>query len=397
MESNGIRSGTAGNGIKVWSFDFFAVPGRAIPDFEDPSTVQATFDGNLDRLVRLEADGFEGVFFSEHHFLNSLSPTPNLLIAALAKMTTRMRLGVMGNVLAFHQPFRLAEELAMLDYLTDGRLEIGVASGVPPEFLFVDMPAQEIRPRFAEMLDFLDLAYQQKFVTYRGEYYQAEDVPLMPRPRHEARRRHWMTIYSPETCASAAHRGYKVCTGYQSNEKARVAFDAYRAAAGESGRDSSPDDIGVRRQVLICESDAHADELQAEAWEADKARIETIFALVFDRVARTTAAAEMASSVKESGVMDAASVSHGGSQNAAKPSAAGALPIDFESEFIFGSPATVTEKIIESCRYIGAGNIMQYHAQSLTEAELDTHYRLFASIIPTLASAGIGEPSPAPA
>src|SRR6187401_3231027 len=158
MESNGIRSGTAGNGIKVWSFDFFAVPGRAIPDFEDPSTVQATFDGNLDRLVRLEGDGFEGVFFSEHHFLNSLSPTPNLLIAALAKMTTRMRLGVMGNVLAFHQPFRLAEELAMLDYLTDGRLEIGVASGVPPEFLFVDMPPQEIRPRFAEMLDFLDLA-----------------------------------------------------------------------------------------------------------------------------------------------------------------------------------------------------------------------------------------------
>ena len=49
--------------------------------------------------------------------------------------------------------------------------------------------------------------------------------------------------------------------------------------------------------MLICESDAHADELQAEAWEADKARIETIFALVFDRVARTTAAAEMASSV----------------------------------------------------------------------------------------------------
>ncbi|HWM22147.1 MAG TPA: LLM class flavin-dependent oxidoreductase [Ilumatobacteraceae bacterium] len=380
-------------GIKTWTFDFHAIPGREIPDYEDQDVVQATFDRNLERLVELENYGFEGVFFSEHHFLNSLSPTPNLLIAALAKMTTRMRLGVMGNVLPFHQPWRLAEELATLDYLTDGRLEIGSASGIPPEFLFVNMPPQEIRPRFAEILDFLDHAYADKFITYKGDYYDFEDIPSMPRPRQEARRRHWMTIYSPETSANAARRGYKVCTGYQSNESARVAFDAYRQAAGEIGRDCSPDDIGVRRQVLICESDARAAELQAEVWEKDKERIEAIFSMVFDRVAKTTAAAQISSSVQASGVMDAASVSHGGSQASAKPSAAGALPIDFASEFIFGSPATVTEKIVESCRQIGAGNVLQYHAQSLTESELDTHYRLFASIIPTLATAKVVESS----
>ena len=380
-------------GIKTWTFEFHVIPGREIPDYEDQQLVQATFDRNLERLVELENHGFEGVFFSEHHFLNSLSPTPNLLIAALAKMTTRMRLGVMGNVLPFHQPWRLAEELATLDYLTDGRLEIGTASGVPPEFLFVNMPPAEIRPRFAEILEFLDLAHKDKFVTYKGEHYDLEDLPSMPRPRKESRRRHWMTIYSAETCASAARRGYKVCTGYQSNESARTAFDAYRAAAAEIGRDSSPDDIGVRRQVLICETDAQAEALQAEVLEKDKARIDAIFSMVFERVARTTAAAEMATSVKESGVMDAASVPHGGSQPAKKQSGSGALPIDFASEFIFGSPATVTEKIVESCRYIGAGNILQYHAQSLTEAELDTHYRLFASIIPTLAAANVGEAS----
>jgi alkanesulfonate monooxygenase SsuD/methylene tetrahydromethanopterin reductase-like flavin-dependent oxidoreductase (luciferase family) len=384
-------------GIKTWTFEFHVAPGRDVPDYEDQDLVQATFDRNLARLVQLEQYGFEGVFFSEHHFLNSLSPTPNLLVAALAKMTTRMRLGVMGNVLPFHQPFRLAEELAMLDYLTGGRLEIGVASGVPPEFLFVNMPPQEVRPRFAEVLDILDLAGDDKFVTYKGEYFDIEDMPSMPRPRREARRRHWMTIYSPETCANAARRGYKVCTGYQSNDNARVAFDAYRQAAGEIGRDCSPDDIGVRRQVLICDTDAQAEELQAEVLEKDKARIDAVFSLVFDRVARTTAKEQMASSVKESGVMDAASVPHGGSQPAKKQTGSGALPIDFASELIFGSPATVTEKIVESCRYIGAGNILQYNAQSLTEAELDTHYRHFASIIPALASAGIGEPSATPA
>jgi len=388
------ESRSTGDGIKTWTFEFHVIPGRDLPDYEDQQLVQSTFDRNLERLVELEEYGFEGVFFSEHHFLNSLSPTPNLLIAALAKMTTRLKLGVMGNVLPFHQPWRLAEELAMLDYLAGGRLEIGTASGIPPEFLFVNMPAPEIRPRFAEVLDFLDLAHQQKFVTYRGEYYDLEDIPSMPRPRQETRRRHWMTIYSAETCAKAARRGYKVCTGYQSNDSARAAFDAYRAAAADIGRDCSPDDIGVRRQVLICETDAQAEALQAEVRETDKARIDAVFSMVFDRVARTTAAAEMASSVKESGVMDAASVAHGGSQTNAKPTGSGALPIDFASEFIFGSPSTVTEKIVESCRYIGAGNILQYHAQSLTEAELDTHYRLFASIIPKLASARLGEAAP---
>ncbi|RPI08885.1 MAG: LLM class flavin-dependent oxidoreductase, partial [Actinobacteria bacterium] len=200
-------------GIKTWTFEFHVIPGRGVPDYEDATLVQHTFDRNLQRLVELEGYGFEGVFFSEHHFLNSLSPVPNLLIAALSKMTTTFRLGVMGNVLPFHQPWRLAEELATLDYLSSGRLEIGTASGIPPEFLFVGMPGDEVRPRYAEILDFLDLATKDKFVTLQGQYYDFEDLPSMPRPRHEARRRHWMTIYSPETAAGAARRGYKVCTG----------------------------------------------------------------------------------------------------------------------------------------------------------------------------------------
>ena len=102
------------DGIKTWTFEFHVIPGRGVPDYEDRALVQHTFDRNLQRLVELEGYGFEGVFFSEHHFLNSLSPVPNLLIAAVAKMTSRLRLGVMGNVLPFHQPWRLAEELATM-------------------------------------------------------------------------------------------------------------------------------------------------------------------------------------------------------------------------------------------------------------------------------------------
>ena len=59
------------HGIKTWTFEFHVIPGRGVPDYEDQQLVQQTFDRNLRRLVEPEGYGFEGVFFSEHHFLNS--------------------------------------------------------------------------------------------------------------------------------------------------------------------------------------------------------------------------------------------------------------------------------------------------------------------------------------
>ena len=155
--------------------------------------------------------------------------------------------------------------------------------------------------------------------------------------------------------------------------------------------------MGVRRQLLICESDAQAAELHAELLEQDKARIDAVFSMVFQRVTKAAGKTMIAPSQAESGVMDAASVEGGGSQAAsgAQPNApkggpaGGGLNIDFESEYLYGSPSTVTEKIVEQLRTIGAGNLLQYHAQSMTEAELDLHYKLFSAIIPTLRSANI--------
>src|SRR3954451_6276597 len=163
------------------------------------------------------------------------------------------------------------------------------------------MPGDEGRPRYAEILDFLDLATKDKWVTLKGKHYEFEDLPSMPRPRSEPRRRHWMTIYSPESAAGAARRDYKVCTGYQANATAKVAFDAYRSAAADAGRECSPDDLGVRRQVLICESDAHANELHAELLEKDKPRIDAVFSMVFERVAKAAGKTMIAPSQAESG------------------------------------------------------------------------------------------------
>jgi alkanesulfonate monooxygenase SsuD/methylene tetrahydromethanopterin reductase-like flavin-dependent oxidoreductase (luciferase family) len=115
--------------IKPWLFEF--LPELGGPNLEpDPQDVATLFARYLDLWVRDEALGFEGIFFSEHHFGRSYSASPNLLIAAIASRTKRLRLGAMGVVLPYYHPARVVEEIGMLDHLTGGRLEIGTAIGV---------------------------------------------------------------------------------------------------------------------------------------------------------------------------------------------------------------------------------------------------------------------------
>jgi alkanesulfonate monooxygenase SsuD/methylene tetrahydromethanopterin reductase-like flavin-dependent oxidoreductase (luciferase family) len=390
--------------IKVWNFDFNQVPGKGLPDYESQEVVQRAFNFNLDRMIDLEDIGFEGIFYSEHHFINSMSPCPNLLVALLAGRTNRLKIGVMGNVLAFHQPWRLAEELHMLDYITNGRLEIGVASGVPPEFLFINFNQADIRPMYEEILEFIDRAAQEKMVSFSGKYFNFDEIPIMPRPRTEARRRNWMTIYSEGSCRAAARRDYKVCTGYQSVESAAAAFAGYYDEADKAGIKVGADDLGIRRQVFIGETHEGAMAMAAELKEAAMVRMGDVFKSVFARLEK--AGVGPADSVKKSGVIDAASVPHadaGGDQaapagenvNAVKRMAQkvnSSLDISPE-EYITGSPETVAEQIIDQCRRLGAGNIMAYCPPTLDEQQIIEHYQRWRQVLPILAKAEVLQPA----
>src|SRR5215470_16117117 len=128
--------------IKPWVFEF--LPEMGVPGVEpDPRDVATLFARYLDLWVHDEALGFEGIFFSEHHFGGSFSPSPNLLIAAVAQRTKTLRLGVMGVVTPYYEPWRIVEEIGMLDHLSAGRLEIGTALGIPPELARVNISMEE--------------------------------------------------------------------------------------------------------------------------------------------------------------------------------------------------------------------------------------------------------------
>src|SRR5215510_8602545 len=143
--------------IRSWVFEFFpeltdedaSTPGRAIPTY---------FQGYLALWERAEALGFDGIFFSEHHFGGSFSSSPNLLIAAAAARTQTIRLGVMGVVAPYYTPARIVEEIGLLDQISGGRLEIGTAVGVPQELAKVNFTMDQARAIYNECLEIVDAA-----------------------------------------------------------------------------------------------------------------------------------------------------------------------------------------------------------------------------------------------
>src|SRR5689334_3836380 len=243
--------------IKPWVFEF--LPELGGPSVEpDPRDVTALFARYLDLWVRDEALGFEGIFFSEHHFGRSYSPSPNLLIAALASRTNKLRLGVMGMVLPYYHPARVVEEIGMLDHLTGGRLEIGTAIGVPQELRRLGITMAEARERNEEIVAVLDAALSNRVVSHRGKYFAFSGLRLLPRPLQQPSPPRWTTVVSAESARRAARRRVKISTGFNSTQQIKRIFDAYREEADAAGCPASPDCLALRRRVTVAPTNEQA-------------------------------------------------------------------------------------------------------------------------------------------
>src|SRR5215469_2865888 len=243
--------------IKPWMFEFLHAP-----PMEDgvvaPQTASAVFEKGIALWQRLDTLGFEGIFFSEHHFGLSYSPSPNLLIAAIAQSTSRLRLGTMGVVLPLYQPWRVLEEIGMLDHLTGGRLEIGCASGVPQELIQTGIGPEENRERFNETLAILDAWLAAPVISHRGRHYSFDNLRIVPRPLQQPAPPKWTTLVSPASAIKSAGRQSKVCTAFESVARISEIFDAYRAEADRMDFACSPDQLAIRRNVTVAASEAEA-------------------------------------------------------------------------------------------------------------------------------------------
>ena len=158
--------------------------------------------------------GFRTLWLAELHFTREFSvmPAPQMVAAAIAARTRRLRLGIGVHILPVHHPLRLAEEGAALDLLSDGRYDFGAGRGHPFTRVYegFGVPEAESRARFDECLAVVQRAWTESSFTHRGKFFSFEEVELVPKPLHKPHPPIHIGAVSPASAATAGDHAFNV-------------------------------------------------------------------------------------------------------------------------------------------------------------------------------------------
>jgi alkanesulfonate monooxygenase SsuD/methylene tetrahydromethanopterin reductase-like flavin-dependent oxidoreductase (luciferase family) len=177
--------------------------------------------------------GFDTAWLGELHFSRafSLLADPLMVLAAAAQRTRRIRLGTAVTLLPLHNPVKIAEEAAICDLLSDGRLELGVGRGTAPlHYAGYAIPQEESRERFDEALEFILAAWGNERFSFDGRYFRARDLTIVPRPLQQPYPSVRIAANSPDTFPFAARRGLAIFATPLINppDKLHAGLDVYR-------------------------------------------------------------------------------------------------------------------------------------------------------------------------
>jgi alkanesulfonate monooxygenase SsuD/methylene tetrahydromethanopterin reductase-like flavin-dependent oxidoreductase (luciferase family) len=166
----------------------------------------------IDQLVYADELGYDGVVLNEHHQnIYGLMPSPNIIAGALTQRTSRGKIVILGNLLPLHRnPLRVAEEYAMLDNMSGGRLIAGLAIGGGPEAFNYNVPQPQARAQFWEAVDLIKRAWTEAGpFAHEGKYYANRYVNPWPRPLQDPHPPIWIPgALSLETMEEVAKRGH---------------------------------------------------------------------------------------------------------------------------------------------------------------------------------------------
>ncbi|MBM2809653.1 MAG: flavin-dependent oxidoreductase [Chloroflexi bacterium] len=164
------------------------------------------YDQRMRHIRRIDELGFDGIIFTEQHYV-TVCPSPNLLVAAATQVTEQAKLVLMGNCLPLHNPVRLAEELAMLDNLSRGRIVAGFLRGTASSHYAFNVPGTEVRSRFAEAYDLVVRAWtDENPFEWHGDHYDYSVVSIVPRPYQQPHPPVWTVAGSAESLEWAASK-----------------------------------------------------------------------------------------------------------------------------------------------------------------------------------------------
>src|SRR5438034_7430013 len=209
--------------------------------------------------------GFDSVFALEHHFTGyAMSPSPTQLLSYIAGRTKRIILGTAVIVLPWHDPVRVAEEIALLDILSNGRCVFGFGRGAASvEYAGFRIPMEEARARFVESAKIVVTALSNDAFEWDGEFFKIPRTSIRPRPISHPERRFYASSVSPESAEIMAKLGFGVLVIMQ-NEWAKAAQDIERYRELARGVGHTPRPPLILTNVSCAESRDEAQEGAAQ-------------------------------------------------------------------------------------------------------------------------------------
>jgi alkanesulfonate monooxygenase SsuD/methylene tetrahydromethanopterin reductase-like flavin-dependent oxidoreductase (luciferase family) len=261
--------------VRFGTFFFLqAPPGRRHADIVHDELRQMEWTEEL---------GYDAVWLTEHHFIDyGLAVDPATLAAAAASRTRRVRIGLAAAIVPFHHPVRFAEQMAMVDIIAGGRLDVGVGRGNrPAEFRGYNVPQEESRERFDEFIEVLLRAWTEERLSHRGRFFTVPEARVIPKPVQQPHPTVYQVCVSKDTIEGAALRGWPMLNSvlYGPVDKITDQRDIYVAALQKAGRSETHitsllDRWGVSRQIYVADTDAQALEEAKpyELWYQDSLR-----------------------------------------------------------------------------------------------------------------------------
>jgi len=249
--------------MRVGVLQFFSWPERRVP-------LGQVYDRALQRIVTMDRTGYDAVWLAEHHFTTySVCPSVHLMALEAAHRTERLRIGTAVSLAALYHPLRLAEEVALLDVLTGGRVNWGAGRGFEPaEFAAFGVPYDETAPRFCEAVEVVLEAWTAERLTFHGKYWDFDEVEVLPKPLQQPHPPTWVAATSLDAIGWAAGAGHAILMDpHASFAEIAAKYDRYRAdlAAGGFG---PPTDTPMARLVAVAATDEEAEQVARDgaAW-----------------------------------------------------------------------------------------------------------------------------------
>lgn len=242
----------------------------------DPEKGAELYHDYLDQMEFADQLGFDGVCLNEHHqTAYGMMPAPNVIASALIQLTKRVKIAIIGRALPLvNNPIYIAEEFAMLDNLSKGRIITGFVRGIGNEYHATGINPFFSHERYQEAHDLIVQAWTRPGpFSFEGEHYNFRYVNLWPRPYQQPHPPVWIpSMGSSETIkwAAASERKYPFLVTFSGRDLVARYLNLYREQARQYGYEASPDQLGWASPIYVADTDERA---RMEA----KAGIESLF------------------------------------------------------------------------------------------------------------------------